>query len=78
LAEEKKSAVRSVLLHTVFQLLSVAALLWLRTLTERGVLDGALLVLAVIDAALIPFGFVALYQRVREIEKGELDEAKKY
>ena len=36
------------------------------------------LILAVIDLITIPFTFAALWQRVREIEKGELEEAKKY
>ena len=36
------------------------------------------LILAVIDLITIPFTFAALWQRVREIEKGELDEARKY
>ena len=39
---------------------------------------GLLLLLAVADLITIPFTFTALWQRVREIEKGELEEAKKY
>lgn len=78
LAEEKKEATKSVLLHMVLQLLSVGALLWLRTMTGRGLLSNVLLILATLDLILIPFSFVVLYQRVREIEKGELNEARKY
>ena len=37
-----------------------------------------LLVLAVLDLAVIPFSAVVLRQRLREIEGGELDEARKY
>ena len=37
-----------------------------------------MLFLAIADVITIPFTFAALWQRVREIEKGELEEAKKY
>jgi len=56
----------------------VGALLFLRSLTQAGFLRGLLLVLAGADLVTIPFTFAALWQRVREIEKGELEEAKKY
>lgn len=75
---EKRAAVRSVLLSTLLQLLSVGALLYLRTLGPPGWLRGLMLVLAVADLITIPFTFAALRQRVREIEEGELDEARKY
>lgn len=76
--EEKRAAVRSVVLNTLFQLMTVGALMFLRSLTQTGFLRGLLLVIAVADLVTIPFTFAALRQRVREIEKGELDEAKKY
>ena len=60
------------------QLLSVLVLLWLRGLSKTGWLDTLLLVLAVLDLAVIPFSAVVLRQRLREIERGELDEARKY
>lgn len=78
LAEEKRAAAKSVLLHTALQVLSAGALLWLRTITGSGLLSHVLLALAVLDLLLIPFSFAALYQRVREIERDELDEARKY
>ena len=76
--EEKRSAVRSVVLNTLFQLTTVAALLCLRTMGPPGWLSGLMLFLAIADVITIPFTFAALWQRVREIEKGELEEAKKY
>ena len=76
--EEKRAAVRSVTVSTLLQLLAVAALLYLRTLGPPDWLAGLMLFLAVADLITIPFTFAALWQRVKEIEKGELDEARKY
>jgi len=70
--------VRSVVLSTLLQLMAVGALLYLRSVTQTGWLRGLLLLLAVTDLITIPFTFAALGQRVREIEKGELNEARKY
>ena len=67
---EKRAAVKSAVLSTLFQVLGAAALLHLRTLGPPEWLAGLMLILA--------FAFTALWQRVREIEKGELEEAKKY
>ena len=75
---EKRAAVRSVVVSTLLQLMMVAALLWLRTMGPPDWLSGLLLLFAVADLITIPFTFTALWQRVREIEKGELEEAKKY
>ena len=75
---EKRAAVWSVVLSTLFQLLAVGALLHLRTLGPPDWLGGLMLILAAADLITIPFTFAALWQRVREIEKGELDEARKY
>lgn len=41
-------------------------------------LHRVLLWLAVLGLVTIPFSFVVLRQRLREIEKGELNEARKY
>lgn len=62
----------------VIQLLSVAVLLGLRCLTVRAWLDNLLLLVAALDLITIPFSFVVLRQRLREIEKGEMEEARKY
>ncbi len=69
---------RSVALNTLFQLVTAGALLYLRTLGPPEWLAGLMLFLAIADLITIPFTFAALWQRVREIEKGELEEAKKY
>ena len=66
------------MLSTLLQLLGVGALLYLRTLDLPEWLGGLILVLAIADLIIIPFTFAALRQQVREIEKGELDEARKY
>lgn len=66
------------MLNTLFQLVTAGALLYLRTLGPPEWLAGLMLFLAVADVLTIPFTFAALWQRVREIEKGELEEAKKY
>ena len=76
--EEKRAAVRSVVLNTLLQLMTVGALLYLRSVTRTDWLRSLALILAGIDLIIIPFTFAALWQRVREIEKGELDEARKY
>ena len=78
LKADKRAAVRSVVVSTLLLLMMVAALLWLRTMGSPDWLSGLLLLLAVADLITIPFTFTALWQRVREIEKGELEEAKKY
>jgi hypothetical protein len=70
--------VRSVALNTLFQLVTAGALLYLRTMGPPEWLAGLMLFLAIADLITIPFTFAALWQRVREIEKGELEEAKKY
>ena len=69
---------RSVALNTLFQLVTAGALLYLRTMVPPEWLAGLMLFLAIADLITIPFTFAALWQRVREIEKGELEEAKKY
>ena len=75
---EKRAAVRSVVLNTLLQLVTAGALLYARSCTDIGWLRNLTLFLAAADLITIPFTFAVLRQRVREIEKGELDEAKKY
>ena len=69
---------RSVVLSTLFQLMTIGALLYARSCTDIGWLRNLALFLAAADLITIPFAFAVLWQRVREIEKGELDEARKY
>lgn len=75
---EKRAAVRSVVLSTLFQLMTAGALLYVRSRTDIGWLRNLALLLAAAGLITIPFAFSVLRQRVREIEKGELEEAKKY
>lgn len=75
---EKRAAVRSVVLNTLLQLVTAGALLYARSCTDIGWLRNLALFLAAADLITIPFAFAVLRQRVREIEKGELEEAKKY
>lgn len=75
---EKRAAVRSVTLNALFQLVTAGALLYARSCTDIGWLRNLALFLAAADLITIPFTFAVLWQRVREIEKGELEEAKKY
>lgn len=75
---ERSAAIQGTVSHVVIQLLSVAVLLGLRHLTVRVWLDNLLLLVAVLDLITIPISFVVLRQRLREIERGELDEARKY
>ena len=69
---------KSVVLSTLFQLMTVGALLYARSCTDIGWLRNLTLFLAAADLITIPFTFAVLRQRVREIEKGELEEARKY
>ena len=73
----KREAVKGTVLFRGGQGLSILALLWLKGWVS-GWLDTLLLVLAVGDLAAMPFAFVVLRQRMKEIEGGELDAARKY
>ncbi len=75
---ERREAIQGTVTHVVIQLLSVAVLLGLRCLTVRVWLDNLLLFVVVLDLITVPFSFVVLRQRLREIERGEMDEARKY
>ena len=75
---ERRAAVRSAVLNVLLQLLAAGALFRLRSLGPPDWLGALMLILAVFGLATIPFTFVALWQRVQEIKKGELDEARKY
>ena len=76
--EQKRAAVKSVLFSGLFRILGAALLLFTREHTPWPELHGLLLLLAILDLLTIPFSFVVLIQRIREIERGELDEARKY
>ena len=74
----RRAAVRSVAVSTLLQLLGALGLLYLRRLGLGGWLSTLALVLAGIDLLTIPFAFTVLRQRLREIDRGELEEARKY
>ena len=76
--EVKREAVRSVVIQALLQLLGAGLLLGLRARLAAGWAGSLLLALAVADLSSIPFMLPVLRERLREIEKGELDEARKY
>lgn len=77
-AEQKRAAVKSVLISGGIRVGTAALLLCTRSRTPWPRLHQVLLWLAVLGLVTIPFSFVVLRQRLREIEKGELNEARKY
>lgn len=76
--KQRQNAVRSVAFSVAFRLLAVLFLLWTRPAAPWPWLHELLLCVAVLGLVTIPFALVVLHQRLREIEKGELDEARKY
>lgn len=76
--QEKRRAVCSVVPGVLFRLLIAGLLFYCWDLWQPGLMKTVLLVLAVGNLITVPFTFVVLGQRLREIEKGELDEARKY
>lgn len=75
---EKRAVIKSAALSILLQLMTIGVLLYARSWTDIGWLRSLTLLLAVANLITIPFTFAALRQRMREIEKGELDEARKY
>lgn len=75
---EKRAVIKSAALSILLQLMTVGALLYALSWTDIGWLRSLTLLLAAANLITIPFTFAALRQRMREIEKGELDEARKY
>ena len=76
--KQKKNAIESVVIFILLQVLSAVILLWCRSMCQVGWLRGLLLALAVLDLASILPSAAVLKQRMREIEGGELDAARKY
>ena len=77
-AEQKREAVKSVLISAGFRVGAAALLFCARGRTPWPRLHRVLLWLAVLALITIPFSLVVLRQRLREIEGGELNEARKY
>ena len=77
-AEQKREAVKSVLVSGGIRVGTAALLLCTRSCTPWPRLHQVLLWLAVLGLITVPFSLVVLRQRLREIEKGEVNEARKY
>ena len=73
---ERRRAVRAVLLNALLQLLTAVLLLRVRSWFQTGWLRG--LVLAAAGLVTIPCSVVVLRQRLEELRRGELDQAKQY
>lgn len=76
-ARRRKNAVQGAAVSTVTQLLSAAVLLWLRAGTT-GFLSKLALILALVDVVTVIPVWVVLRARLREIEKGEEEDASQY
>lgn len=77
-AEQKRDTIRGAALSACLRLLGAAVLLWLRARTALKWLDTLLLIAAAGELITVPCGLIVLRQRLREIDRGELDEARKY
>lgn len=69
---------KSVLVSAGFRVGAAALLFCTRSRTPWPGLHRVLLWLAVLGLVTVPFSLVVLRQRLREIKKGELNEARKY
>ena len=75
---ERRDAIRSTAVHVLLRLILAGVLLWLWGESQAAWLDLLLLLLIHAGLLTIPFSLIALKQRLEELEKGELDEARKY
>lgn len=76
---QRRDAGRGAVTFVLVQLLCAGVLLWVRGwLPGPGWLETLLLILALADLVTIPFVWVVWKQRLKEIEGGELDAARKY
>lgn len=72
-ARERRQAILSAIVCGAILLALAAGLLWLRTIPGvSGWLSGLLLILVIFDLAQLVSLSRALWERLREIEKGEL------
>lgn len=76
--QERRAVIRSTLFSTLVRVCITAALFCFGLRRQPGFMKTVLLALAVTNLITILFTFVVLRQRLREIEEGELDEARKY
>ena len=78
-AERRKAAIFSAIISTLYQLLAVLVLLWIRSGTDpSGIVSKVLLILVVLDlGSLLPI-WISLKIRLKEIQGGEEDAAAQY
>lgn len=76
--EEKRRVIWSTLFSTLLRAGVVVVLLCFCRRRPPGLVRNVFLILAAANLITILFTFVVLRQRLREIEEGELDEARKY
>ena len=78
-AVRRKSAVLGALSSMLMRLTSVAILMWLRSSLEPGgFISKVLLLFIVLGIGSIPFIWISLRTRLREIQGGEEDAAAQY
>ena len=78
-ARRRKIAILGALSATLLRLTSVVILLWLRSSWEpKAFMAKLLLVLAVLGIGSIPFIWISLKTRLKEIQGGEEDAAAQY
>lgn len=76
-AARKRNAVLGAVSSTVGKLLFAIVLLWLRG-SAGAFISRLLLIMAVGNLLSVPFVWVVLRERLREIEKGEEEDASQY
>lgn len=78
-ARRRRNAVQSAAVSAAARLLTAAILLWLRQGTDPSGLAGRLALLAaVLEIGSVPLIWVSLRTRLREIERGEEEDASQY
>ena len=76
-AARRKNAIQGAAASTAAQLFSAAVLLWLRA-GSSGIFSRLALLIALLDLVIILPLWAALWLRLREIEKGEEEDASQY
>lgn len=78
-ARRRKNAILGALSSTLLRLTSAVVLLWLRTGADpSGLMSRLLLIILVLDLGSIPFIWISLKTRLKEIQGGEEDAAAQY
>ena len=78
-ARRRKNAILGALSSTALRLTAAVIMLWLRASVESSTLTAkALLIVMVLDIGSIPFIWISLKTRLKEIQGGEEDAAAQY